>query len=164
MTVDGQNPALTSLVHTKEFAPPTSLGKRKIKPRKIRAGIWGAVDRNQGRTRGRLDLKKADSQYLGKLLRQAASGIYGEEVQRCATQLWLEVGQTEEGERWRARPFSTCKRRWCPVCEWRKSRERLMFALHNWPVLVPDEAAVMLRFLTLTVKSCSRKTCRKQSI
>ena len=30
-----------------------------------------------------------------------------------------------------------------------------MFALHNWPVLVPDEAAVMLRFLTLTVKSCS---------
>ena len=24
----------------KEFAPPTSLGKRKIKPRKIRAGIW----------------------------------------------------------------------------------------------------------------------------
>lgn len=92
--------------------------------------------------------KKADGQYLGRLLRSAANGVYGEEVARCATQLALE----KSGEETRARPFATCKRRWCPVCEWRKSRKRLGAAITNLPGLV-DLKKVRFRFLTLTVKN-----------
>jgi plasmid rolling circle replication initiator protein Rep len=92
--------------------------------------------------------KKADGQYLGRLLRSAANGVYGEEVARCATQLALE----KSGDETRARPFATCKRRWCPVCEWRKSRKRLGAAITNLPNLV-DLKKVRFRFLTLTVKN-----------
>lgn len=93
--------------------------------------------------------KKAEGQRLGGLLKTAVrGGIYGEEVQRCATQLALE----KAGDEARARPFSTCKRRWCPVCEWRKSRKRLAAAITNLPQLV-DLKKVRFRFLTLTVKN-----------
>ena len=101
------------------------------------------------------DDKKATGQYLGKMLRQAQSAIYGDEVVRCSTELSLQKATSPNGERWRVRPFSTCKRRWCPVCEWKKSRERLLYALSNWSKLVPDPDAVRVRFLTLTVKNCT---------
>lgn len=93
--------------------------------------------------------KKTEGQRLGGLLKTAVKGgIYGEEVLRCATQLALE----KSGDEARARPFTTCKRRWCPVCEWRKSRKRLGAAITNLPKLV-DLKKVRFRFLTLTVKN-----------
>ena len=156
--MDGDRRSLISLFNTKEIAAYQLHSENaKLSPEKEgqETAEFGEVLTDTKAVHA-VDwtTKKSDGQYLGRLLREAKSGVYGEEVARCATQLWLEVGQTEDGEKWRARPFSTCKRRWCPVCEWRKSRERLLYALHNWPVLIPDEFQVMIRFLTLTMRNC----------
>lgn len=152
MLFDGQNPGLYSLFNTKETsAPPLSRGNHTFND----PGFGEKLTETQAAHALDWTEKKGIGQYLGKLLRQTdGAGVrYGDEVVRCSSKIWLQ--QVKDGETWRARPYETCKRRWCPVCEWVKSRHRLINALRNFPVLVPKPEDFRMRFLTLTVRNCT---------
>lgn len=96
---------------------------------------------------------KAQAQELAGLLRFAKNWKYGGEVDRCATQLWLN--HYKDSNRYKVRPFSTCKKRFCPLCAWVRSQQLWGYAARNIPSLTEGKGRLRYRLLTLTVKNCS---------
>lgn len=98
-------------------------------------------------------LHKKQAQELASLLRTMKGWKYGGEVDRCATQLWLNY--YKDSNRFKVRPFSTCKKRTCPLCGWVRNQKLFGYASHNLPELVKGKGRLRYRLLTLTVKNCS---------
>jgi len=104
-------------------------------------------------------LHKRQAQELATILRTMKGWKYGGEVDRCATQLWLN--HYKDSNRYKVRPFSTCKKRFCPLCAWVRSQQLWGYAAYNLPNLVADKGRLRYRLLTLTVKNCSLEDLRK---
>lgn len=83
----------------------------------------------------------------GTLLNKAAR-----DLSACSESLLLEL--LNDGAR-SARPFSTCKRRWCPICEATKSAKRFSQMLERLPGVVNLHAPLSILMLTLTVRNVS---------
>lgn len=101
---------------------------------------------------------KAQAQALAQLLRFSKSWKYGGAVDRCATQLWLN--HYKDSNRYKVRPFSTCKKRFCPLCAWVRSQQLWGYASYNLPELVKGKGRLRYRLLTLTVKNCQYEDLR----
>lgn len=77
---------------------------------------------------------------------------YGYELSICTIRLVIQKradGSTS------FRPFSTCKRRWCPVCSWRASVKNWLNAIRNFPRIQREYPAARYGFFTFTVPNCS---------
>jgi plasmid rolling circle replication initiator protein Rep len=103
-------------------------------------------------------LQKKRAQELSTLLRTMKGWKYGGEVDRCATQLWLN--HYKDSNRYKVRPFSTCKKRICPLCGWVRNQQLWGYASYNLPNLVKGQGRLRYRLLTLTVKNCSFEELR----
>ncbi|WP_322510818.1 protein rep [Chloroflexus sp.] len=53
------------------------------------------------------------------------------------------------------RPFESCKKRWCPVCAWRKSLKQWALLVDRLPALIEQHGPVRWLLLTLTVRNCT---------
>jgi plasmid rolling circle replication initiator protein Rep len=96
-------------------------------------------------------LQKKRSQELASVLRFMKSWRYGGEVDRCATRLALMF--YKDTNSFKVRPFSTCKKRHCPLCAWVKTQKLWSYAAHNHPELVKDQGRLRYRLLTLTIEN-----------
>lgn len=85
---------------------------------------------------------------------QAVLGYrYAGEVVRCSTVLALRRDKAT-GELG-VRPFESCRRRWCPVCAWRKSLRQWAHLAERLPSLIEQHGPVRWVLLTLTVRNCA---------
>lgn len=104
-------------------------------------------------------LQKKRSQELASVLRFMKSWRYGGEVDRCATRLTLMF--YKDTNTFKVRPFSTCKKRHCPLCAWVKTQKLWSYAAHNHPELVKDQGRLRYRLLTLTIENVPLADLRK---
>lgn len=105
---------------------------------------------------GRLwDRHKAATQTeaLQGALREGLGDRYASEVNRCSTSLLLyrDLSTADLG----IRPFESCRRRWCPLCSWLKTRARWALFLERVPGLIEQHSPVRWLMLTLTVCNCA---------
>ena len=100
------------------------------------------------------DLHKArgQSRVLVAALRETLGEAYAGEVIRCSTILTL-MRRSDTGDM-SVRPFESCRRRWCPVCSWRKSLRQWGLMMERLPPLVEQHGPVRWLLLTLTVRNC----------
>lgn len=107
--------------------------------------------------------QKAKSQATAIRLRKVGDQKLGGKIDRCATGLVLNY--FKDSNRFKVRPFSTCKNRCCDLCSWVRTTKLFGYAAHNHPELVKGKGALRYRFLTLTVENCSydelRSTVKK---
>lgn len=99
------------------------------------------------------DYRKAKSQALKPAIEQVLGMKYAGEVSLCATVVKLRRNK-ETGELG-VRPQESCRRRWCPICEWRKSLKRWGILSERLPGLIKQHGPVKWIFLTLTVRNCA---------
>lgn len=72
------------------------------------------------------------------------------DLSACASALMLEL--LDDGAT-RPRPFSSCRRRWCPICEWRKSMKRYGLMRERLPALVEANQPLVFLMLTVTIRN-----------
>lgn len=94
----------------------------------------------------------AQERSLQEALRHALGLKYAGEVTRCSTILMLQ--REKESPEFRVRPFESCKRRWCPVCAWRKSLAQWAKLVERLPGLIEQHGPVRWLLLTLTIRNC----------
>lgn len=82
------------------------------------------------------------------------SSRYAAELSGCSMHLALEM--LNDGAK-RLRPWSRCKRRWCPVCSWRLSLQRWGQLSERLPELLQQQGRVNWLMLTLTVRNCKHE-------
>lgn len=94
----------------------------------------------------------AQRQELQQALREVLGYQYAEEVSTCSFALGL-YHKTDD-DTLAIHPSKTCKRRWCPVCEWRKSLKRWALLVEKLPGLIEKNAPCRFLLLTLTIRNC----------
>lgn len=101
------------------------------------------------------DMHKALSQRqeLQDSLRNVLGHRYADEVSHCSVVLSLQK-RCDDGSLI-VRPFYTCKRRWCPICSWRKSLKRWALLVERMPGLIEKNVPIRFLLLTLTVRNCA---------
>lgn len=93
---------------------------------------------------------KVDNQTLAPAVRRW-NEKYGSELDRCSVDLWL---QNHPDGTQSARPFETCKRRWCPICAWRRSQMNQARFFQAVPKIIVTHPSAKWAMLTLTVRNC----------
>lgn len=99
--------------------------------------------------------KWTDQKVRNTLLAEQIAALaprYGREMADCC--LRLEFRDHIEGEK-SVKKWSSCNRRWCPVCAWRKSRMRYQAVLRNVPKILEAHPGLRFGMWTLTVRNCS---------
>jgi len=99
--------------------------------------------------------KWTDQKVRNTLLAEQIAALapqYGREMALCA--LRLEFRDHIEGEK-SVKKWSSCNRRWCPVCAWRKSKMRYQSVLRNLPVILEANPSSRFAMWTFTVRNCS---------
>lgn len=76
---------------------------------------------------------------------------YGRELALCA--LRLDFRDHEDGGK-SVKKWSSCNRRWCPVCAWRKSKMRYLAVLRNLPGILAANKGSRFAMWTFTVRNC----------
>lgn len=94
----------------------------------------------------------AQNPVLVRALQSVLGYRYSGEVVRCSTVLTLQRKATGELG---VRPFESCRRRWCPVCSWRRSLKTWAQLTERLPGLLEQNGPVRWLLLTLTVRNCS---------
>lgn len=95
----------------------------------------------------------AEKRELLDALEEVLGYRYAHEVSRCSEVVVLQ--RRRDNRELTVKPFETCKRRWCPVCEWRKSRKRWALLVERLPSLIEKNSPCRFLLLTLTIRNCS---------
>lgn len=98
------------------------------------------------------DAHKARAQSMRDVLRQALGYAYAQSTLRCSTILALQ--RDKSTAELSVRPFETCKKRWCPMCAWRKSLKQWALFVERLPMLLEKHGPARFIMLTLTVRNC----------
>lgn len=103
---------------------------------------------------------KAASAAIQSALGGTLASRYAQELSGCSLTLALELLHDGAG---RLRPWSRCKRRWCPVCSWRLSLQRWGQLSERLPALLQQQQGkVSWLMLTLTVRNCRTDDLRSE--
>lgn len=99
-------------------------------------------------------LTAALSDFMIRAGREARADLekYGEALGYCSLRLFLQFWS--DGSK-SVRPFMSCKRRWCPLCAWRKSVKNFQIAIRKLGEWFAANPSDKFYFLTLTVPNCS---------
>lgn len=95
----------------------------------------------------------AQRKELIEALRETLGDRYAEEVFECSGTLSLE--RRHDNGRLSVTSLGTCKRRWCPICAWRKSLRQWALLVERLPSLVKVHSPCRFLLLTLTIRNCS---------
>lgn len=98
----------------------------------------------------RWDERKRDSVALATEMEKIGHNRYAERIRGCSG--WLEFTLTDGGYKLKSARF--CRVRWCPICQWRKSRMWVARFVEAYPSIEKDYPTSKFLFLTLTVKNC----------
>jgi plasmid rolling circle replication initiator protein Rep len=101
------------------------------------------------------DNHRANACKVSELYREAGYEKYPERIDECAQTLNFDRILLDNGKTAiRLNSARFCRVRFCPVCQWRKSRMWTARIKKNLPGIVADHPAARFLFLTLTVRNC----------
>ena len=101
------------------------------------------------------DTHRKNADRVAELYKQAGYEKYPERMHECAQTLNFDRVLLDDGKTAiRLNSARFCRVRFCPVCQWRKSRMWTARIKKNLPRIVEDHPTAKYLFLTLTVRNC----------
>jgi plasmid rolling circle replication initiator protein Rep len=92
---------------------------------------------------------------VSELYRKAGYEKYPQRIDECAQSLYFDRILLDDGKSAiRLNSAKFCRVRFCPVCQWRKSRMWTARIKKNLPKILQDHPTAKFLFLTLTVRNC----------
>lgn len=101
------------------------------------------------------DVHRSEASAVQALYEGSEFDGYSSRISLCSRLLEFAIKSAKDGEqRFKLKAAKFCRVRYCPVCQWRRSRMWVARALQGMPRIESDYPKARWIFLTLTVKNC----------
>jgi plasmid rolling circle replication initiator protein Rep len=107
------------------------------------------------------DHHKEKSREVSAIYQRAEYESYSKRIWECSQSLEFRVLTGDDGVgRLKLHSARFCRVRWCPICQWRRSRMWRARFIKALPKICEDHPRGRFIFLTLTVRNCELKDLR----